>query len=93
MRGGARGRLTSYTPSRETLATTSSQSNSEALAACVVLTHPCAVFHLCMCELRRGTAAIAAALIGYDDQGGCRGDNKEEAIMIDYFLYTDARLR
>jgi hypothetical protein len=71
-------------PPRETLTTAGSRPNSEALAACAVLTHPRAVFHSCMCELRRG----AAALIGY-----CQDDHEEETIVIEYFLYTDARLR
>jgi hypothetical protein len=67
MRGGARDRLTSNTPPHKTLATTSSRPNSEAPDMCVVLAHPCAVFHLRACGLRRGVAAVAAALIGYDD--------------------------
>jgi hypothetical protein len=50
-----------YTPPRETLAIASSRSNSEALG------HPRAAFHPCKCGLCRGTAAIAAALIDYDD--------------------------
>jgi hypothetical protein len=33
-------------------------------------------------------------LIGYNDHGGCcHDDHKEETIVIDYFIYTDARLR
>jgi hypothetical protein len=36
---------------------------------------------------------VAAALIGYDDRGGCCWETHEEMIMIDYFLYTDAQLR
>jgi hypothetical protein len=33
-------------------------------------------------------------LIGYDDRGGCSWKTREpKAIVIDYFLYTDARLR
>jgi hypothetical protein len=33
-------------------------------------------------------------LIGYDDRGGCSWETREpKAIVIDYFLYTDARLR
>jgi hypothetical protein len=67
MRGEARSRLTPYTPPRETLPTTSSRPNSEALATCVVLAHLRAAFHPCMCGLRIGAAAVAAALIGYDD--------------------------
>jgi hypothetical protein len=43
-----------------------------------------------MCGLRGGAAAFAAALISYNDRGGCcHDDYKEEAIVIDYFLYTD----
>jgi hypothetical protein len=56
-----------YTPPRETLATTSSRPNSEALDACMVLAHPHVVFHPCTCWLRRGVATIATALITYDD--------------------------
>jgi hypothetical protein len=55
------------TPPRETLAAVSSQMNSGALAVRVVLAHPCAVFHPCTCGLHRGAAAVAAALISYDD--------------------------
>jgi hypothetical protein len=33
----------------------------------MVLAHPWTVFHPCTCRLRRGTAAVATALIGYDD--------------------------
>jgi hypothetical protein len=51
----------------ETLAVASSRSNSEAIAARVVLAHPRAMFHPCMCGLRRGTAVVATVLIGYDD--------------------------
>jgi hypothetical protein len=63
MRGG----LTPNAPPRETLATTSSQLNSEALAVRVVLAHPRTVFHLRTCGLHRGAAVVAAALIGYDN--------------------------
>jgi hypothetical protein len=56
-----------YTPPHETLAVASSQPNSEVLVARVVLAHPCGVFHPCMCGLRKVAAAVAAALIGYDD--------------------------
>jgi hypothetical protein len=85
---------TSYTPSRETLAATTSRPNPEALDAHVVLAHPHAVFHPCMCGLRGGAAAVAAVLITYDNHGGfCWDDHEEETIMIDYFLYSDARLR
>jgi hypothetical protein len=54
-------------PPRETLATASSRPNFKALAACLVLAHPHAAFHLCTCGLRGGTTVIAVALIGYDD--------------------------
>jgi hypothetical protein len=66
MRGGARGGLTPYTLPRETLAATSSRPNSEALTACVVLAYPRAAFYPCTCGLRRGAAAVAVVLIGYD---------------------------
>jgi hypothetical protein len=78
-----------YTPPHETLAAAASRPISEALAAHVVLAHPHAAFHPCMCELRVG----AAALIGYDDCGGSYwDDHEEETIVIDYFFYTDVRL-
>jgi hypothetical protein len=81
-------------PPRETLATTSSRSNSKALAVYVVLAHQCAAFHPCTYGLRRGTAAVVATLIGYDERGGCyQDDHVEETIVNDYFLYTDVRLR
>jgi hypothetical protein len=70
-------------PPRETLATVASRPISEALA----------VFHPCMCGLRGGAAAVAVTLIGYDDRGGCCWETREEMIMIDYFLYTDAQQR
>jgi hypothetical protein len=54
-------------PPRETLAAASCRSNSEAQATRVVLAHPRAAFHPCMCGLRRGIAVIVAALIGCDD--------------------------
>jgi hypothetical protein len=80
-----------YMPPRETLAATAFRPTSEALAAYVVLAHPRAAFHPYTCGLRGGAAAFAAALIGYDDRGGCyHDDHKEEVIVIDYFLYTDA---
>jgi hypothetical protein len=80
----------SYTPPREILATTASRLTPEALAACVVLAYPRAAFYHCTCGLRGGAAAFAAALISYNDRGGCcHDDYKEEAIVIDYFLYTD----
>jgi hypothetical protein len=53
-------------PPRETLAAASSQPNSEALLARVVLAHPRAAFHPYTCGLYRGVA-VAVALIGYDD--------------------------
>jgi hypothetical protein len=66
--GGVRGTVNTrlHAPC-ETLAIASSRPNSEALAACMVLAHPRAAFHPCMCGLRRGAAAVATALIGYDD--------------------------
>jgi hypothetical protein len=74
----------------ETLATTSSQPNSKSLVARVVLAQPRVTFHPCTCGLCRG----AAALISYDDvKVATKTIIREEAIMIDYFLYTDARLR
>jgi hypothetical protein len=84
-----------YRPPRETLVATSSRSNSsKALAVRVVLAHPCAAFHPCMCGLRGFVAVVAAVLIGYDGRGGyCRDEHEEEMIMNDYFLYTDTRLR
>jgi hypothetical protein len=67
MRGGARGTEDTYMPPHETLATTSSWLNSKALAMRMVLAHPRATFHPCTCRLRRGTAAVVATVIGYDD--------------------------
>jgi hypothetical protein len=52
---------------RETLATTSSRPNSEALVARVVLAHPRAAFHPCTCGLRRDVVAVTVAPIGCDD--------------------------
>jgi hypothetical protein len=49
------------------VATSSSRSNSKALAACEVLAHQRVTFHLCTCELREGATAVIAALIVYDD--------------------------
>jgi hypothetical protein len=66
MRGRARGRLTPYTPPRETLAATSSQLNFEALTACVVLAHPRVTFHPCTCGFHRDVDMVATALIDYD---------------------------
>jgi hypothetical protein len=57
----------SYTPARETLSAAASRSNSEVLAARVVLAHPRTMFHPCMRGLYGGAATVAAALIGYDD--------------------------
>jgi hypothetical protein len=67
MRGGARGGLTPYMPPRETLTTTSSRSNSEALVVHMVLTHLHTAFYPYMCGLRKDVVVVAAALIGYDD--------------------------
>jgi hypothetical protein len=78
-------------PPHETLATLGSWSNPKALAARVVLTHPCATFNPCTCGLRGGAAMVTATLIGYDDRGGCCWETREpKTIVIDYFLYTDA---
>jgi hypothetical protein len=61
-----------YTPPRETLATAAaSRPISEVLAVCMVLAHPRAVFHPCTYGLRGDATIFAAALIGYDDRGGC----------------------
>jgi hypothetical protein len=94
-KGGLGARLThAYTPSRETLAATFSRSNFEALSTRVVLSYPRATFHLYMCGLRRGAVAAAAALIGYNNiKVAVETTTREEAIVIAYFLYTDARLR
>jgi hypothetical protein len=43
------------------------RSNSEALAARVVLAHPRKAFHPCTCGLHGGAATVAATLISYDD--------------------------
>jgi hypothetical protein len=67
MRCRARGGLKPYTTSRETLAITSSQPNSEDLAVCVVLVHPRVAFHPCTCGLHRGAATVVATLINYND--------------------------
>jgi hypothetical protein len=59
----------------------------------MVLAHPRAAFHPCTCGLCGDATVFAAVLIGYNDRGGCyHNDHKEEAIVIDYFLYTDVRL-
>jgi hypothetical protein len=80
----------SYMPPCETLATTTSLPNSEALAACMVPAHPHTAFHPCTCGLCGGAAAVPATLIGYNDHGGCYwDDHEEETIVIDYFLYSD----
>jgi hypothetical protein len=67
IRDGARGRLTLYTPPRETLAATSSRLNSEALAARVVLAYSHMAFHPCTCGLFRDAATVAAVLVSSDD--------------------------
>jgi hypothetical protein len=51
----------------EILAATSSRPNSKVLPVRVVLAHTRTMFLLHTCELCRGTAAVAATLIGYDD--------------------------
>jgi hypothetical protein len=56
-----------YMPPRVTLAVAFSRPNFKALAVHVVLAHSHVAFHPCTCGLRRGTTAVAAALIGYDD--------------------------
>jgi hypothetical protein len=65
--GWGKGHTYAHTPPCETLAVMSSQLNSEALVAHVVLAHTCTTFHPCTCELHGGAAEVAAALIGYDD--------------------------
>jgi hypothetical protein len=84
-------RLThAYTPPCETLAAASSRPNSESLATRVVLAHPSAAFHPCTCGFRRGVAMVAAMLIDYDDiKVVAMIITREEAIVINYFLYTD----
>jgi hypothetical protein len=68
MRSGARGVHTPTHHHVKTLATTSSSwPNSKALPMHEVLALPRVAFHPCMCGLHGGDAAIAAALIGYDD--------------------------
>jgi hypothetical protein len=67
MRGRVRGRYTPTCHHVKTLAATSSWLDPKTLATCEVLAHPHAAFHPYMCGLRRGAAAVAAALIGYDD--------------------------
>jgi hypothetical protein len=66
------------------LATISSRFDPETLAACDVLAHLHAIFPPYMCGLYEDVAAVAAVLIG------C---HEKETIVIDYFFYTDARLR
>jgi hypothetical protein len=56
-----------YTPPRETLPTAASRANSEGLATHLVLIYSRMTFHPCTCGLREGAAAVAAALISYDD--------------------------
>jgi hypothetical protein len=44
-----------------------------------------------MCGLHRGAVAVAAALIDYDNfKVAIKTIISEEAIVIDYFLYTNA---
>jgi hypothetical protein len=88
---GLGARLThTYTPPHETLAIACSKLNFESLVVSMVLAHSCMTFHPCTCGLCRGAAAVAVALIGYDDVKVAAIITREEAIMIDYFLYTDA---
>jgi hypothetical protein len=67
MRGGARGAHMPICHHVTTLATTSSRANSKTLPTHEVLAYRCVVFHRYTSRLRGGTAAIAAALICYDD--------------------------
>jgi hypothetical protein len=79
-----------HTPTRhhvKILATISSRSDPETLATREVLAHLHAAFHLYTCRLCGGDVVVADALIGYNS------DHEEETIMINYFIYTDARLR
>jgi hypothetical protein len=62
----------------------------ESLAMRVVLTHLRVTFHSCTYGLRGDVATVATTLIGYDRGCCCRDDHKEKAVVIDYFLYTDA---
>jgi hypothetical protein len=80
-----------YTPPSETLAAAASRPISEALSARVVLGHPRATLHPYTCGLHEDATAFTVVLTGYDSREGCCRDNhKEEAIVIDYFLNTDA---
>jgi hypothetical protein len=80
-------------PPRETQAVAASQRNPKALAACVVLAHPCMVFHPYRCRLHGDAAVVPTVLIGYNNCEGCYWETCEpKTIVIDYFLYTDARL-
>jgi hypothetical protein len=81
-----------YTPPHQTLSAVYRPS-TEAQAARVVLAYPRVMFHPCTCGLHGGATTVAATLIGYDDRGGCYWETREpKMIVIDYFLYTDARL-
>jgi hypothetical protein len=58
------------TPTRHhvtTLATIPSRLNPRILVVREVLAHPHAVFYPCTCGLYEGVAAVAVALIGYND--------------------------
>jgi hypothetical protein len=58
-----------------------------------VLAHPRTIFHRYTCGLHGDATAVVAALIGYDDRGGCYwDDHEEETIVIDYLLYSGVRL-
>jgi hypothetical protein len=92
LRGRVRGDINAYMLPRENQVVTSSHPNSETLTVCEVLAHPRVVFHPCPYGLRRGAAAVAIVLINYNDGGCCRNDHEDKTIVIDYFLYTDARL-
>jgi hypothetical protein len=68
MRGGTRGAYTPACHHVKILAVAfSSRPNFEALATLVVLEHPHVAFLPYTCGINGGTAAVAAALIGYDD--------------------------
>jgi hypothetical protein len=68
-------------PSRETLAA-ASQPISKALAARLVLAYQHATFHPCTYGLRGGATVAAAALIDYNDRGGCCLETREEETIV-----------
>jgi hypothetical protein len=68
VRGGARSAYTTACHHVKTLATaSSSRPNSKALAMREEIAHPHMTFHPCMFGLCGGAAAVAAAVIGYDN--------------------------